>query len=144
MTEKPKRECQSCKKDISTERSNKKFCGKECKKKFVNEKYGIKFDKDVVNTSTRGAINELLICCDLMKRGYHVFRAVSPDTSCDIAIVKGNTLFRVEVTTGHILSSGGKVFYPQKDSSKFDILAVCVSNGTIMYFPDIETIINQS
>jgi hypothetical protein len=46
-----------------------------------------------------GAIGELIVAADLLKKGYHVFRSCSPSCPCDLAILKDEKLFRVEVKT---------------------------------------------
>ena len=37
-----------------------------------------------VSPATRGAIAELRVATDLLARGYHVFRSVSPASPCDL------------------------------------------------------------
>jgi hypothetical protein len=51
-------------------------------------------------TATVGAMTELLICADLIRRGYDVFRAVSPACYCDIIARKEEVTLNVEARTG--------------------------------------------
>lgn len=120
---------------------NAKYCSFACASKAVSSK-----SKSLnvhrtwqVPSGTVGAIHELAVCADLMKRGFHVFRAVSPSCVCDIAVLAGERLLRVEVTTGNV-SGNGTLHYPSKDQSRFDLLAV-VSGEAVHYMPPIETVI---
>jgi hypothetical protein len=88
-----------------------------------------------VNTSHIGAIGEHLVIVDLMKKGYEVFRAVSPGTTVDL-IVQQTTdptwLRRVEVTKGKRRKNGDLRWQPHK-STRYDWLAVWEDDGTITY-----------
>lgn len=46
---------------------------------------------------TNGAAAELLVCVDLMRSGYHVYRAVSPATPSDLVAISDEETLRVEV-----------------------------------------------
>ena len=49
---------------------------------------------------TLGALSELQVAVDLMAKGYHVFRALSPDCPCDlVAFRPGEPPVRIEVMT---------------------------------------------
>jgi hypothetical protein len=50
--------------------------------RFVVSAFGIGFA-----SGAKGAMGELLVSLDLMKRGYSVFRAVSPETPFDLVAV---------------------------------------------------------
>lgn len=94
-----------------------------------------------VTTPTVGAMNELLVACRLMLLGYNVFRALSPSCPCDLAILKGEKLIRVEVTTG-TMGITGRLSFPKtklKDGGKCDLLAV-VHKGSIYFSPDLEQV----
>lgn len=39
-----------------------------------------------LNTSVKGSINELIVCCYYLKKGYEVYRNVSPTGKADIVI----------------------------------------------------------
>lgn len=91
-------------------------------------------------SGTTGAIAELIVCADLLKRGFEVFRSVSPSCSCDLAIMKDKKLVRVEVTTGYV-TAGGKITHPKQPQHfhKFDLLAVYVTAlGTVNYVPPLD------
>ncbi len=84
-------------------------------------------------------MHELVVCVDLLRRGYHVFRAVAPNCACDLLILKDGTLTRVEVTTGYI-GLKGNLAHPVKDPNRFDLLAVVTyredGREDIVYRPD--------
>jgi hypothetical protein len=76
-----------------------------------------------------GASSELLVCADLLLKGFEVFRSVSTNCSCDIVALKNGKLLRVESKT---VADKGKI--PSADKAKFDILAV-VTDGGVTYHP---------
>lgn len=79
-------------------------------------------------------MHELLVALDLMRKGYHVFRALSPACPCDLAVVSGGTTYRIEVTSGY-RAKNGRVATPAdkaKQSHKYDVLAIVV-DGEIIY-----------
>lgn len=78
----------------------------------------------------------MLVCADLLLKGYAVFRAVSPACSCDLIVLKDGKLCRVEVTTGH-RRDNGKVNCPLKTPGAYDVLAIVVDDGKeIVYEPN--------
>jgi hypothetical protein len=89
-------------------------------------------------SGTTGAISELLVSSDLLRRGYAVFRALSPSCSCDLAILKGGRLFRVEVRTAYRHQKTRRLFYPKVDPEKSDIAALVVGGTEIIYIPELE------
>jgi len=77
------------------------------------------------------------VSTDLLMHGAEVFRALSPNCSCDLIILKDGKLLRVEVTTGHELLNG-RVIHPKKTFAKRDLLAVVLWDGRIEYRPALE------
>lgn len=113
------------------------YCGEGCRKENVERRYRKLNPRSTLPSSTVGAIGELLVCTDLLRRGYEVFRSVSPNCSCDLAVLKNGTLLRIEVRTGH-RAANGKIYWPIKksDQEKSDHFAV-VTDGEIEYHPDL-------
>ena len=73
-------------------------------------------DECSVPSGTKGAAAELRVAADLMMRGYHVFRALSPACPCDlIAYRDGEPPIRIEVKSGPNIAFG---------SDKNDVVAV--------------------
>lgn len=122
-------------------KKNKKYCSKECGKIVCSKnKYGDSYssiltDKPDIPAASMGAVSELIVCADLIKRGYSVFRAQSPACPCDLVVWLGGKLYRVEVRTGSTSVYTGKLLFPFKESDKgrFDIMAVAKHNGEIAY-----------
>ncbi len=90
-----------------------------------------------MNTSDRGAISELAVAVDLMYRGFEVFRALSPASSCDLIIYRDGKALRVEVKTDRRLAFKT---HRKKEGSKFlektDIVAIPME-GYIDYYPTL-------
>lgn len=138
--------CEGCGIEMDRfERKNKKYCTTECRKRF--EKNGYQPVVRVgpqVSTGVRGAINELIVCADLMNRGYSVFRSVSQSCSCDLIAMKPNVnlpvqqqnYLRVEVTTATRTKKGDAVFAPH-DPDAYDLLALVFVDGEIEYRPKL-------
>ena len=87
-----------------------------------------------VNTSHIGTLGELLVSVDMMRRGYQVFRALSPGSSCDMLVLKNNEVLRVEVTKGsRHTKDQTKLWWPKHAPERYDIIAVWEDNGLITY-----------
>jgi hypothetical protein len=87
-------------------------------------------------TGTVGALHELTVAVDLLRRGYAVFRALSPTCGCDLAVLKGRDLLRVEVKSAYRGRSGNLILgITKKDrpSARFEILALVERSGRITY-----------
>jgi len=89
--------------------------------------------KEKISTGKTGAISELIVCADLLDKGYEVFRSISQSCSCDLIAMKNNEIIKIEVKTGRI-KSDGNIGYAIKEEQKnnFDILAIVV-NQSITY-----------
>ena len=83
---------------------------------------------------TVGALNELRVSIDLIERGFHVFRALSPCCPCDLVVFSPEgACLRVEVKTSY--ARAGRLMEPSAkalDGRIFDILAL-VTTGSIVY-----------
>lgn len=93
-----KKPCKGCDKEIPA-RANKLYCGVNCPGRSsyqhsVNKILGL-------SPGTVGAMSELLVSIDLMKKGYDVYRALSPASGSDIIAIKGETILKLEIRTGH-------------------------------------------
>ena len=131
--------CECCQKKMKNCLPHKKYCSPSCEKKSKSVQFerNIPKDKSInINSSVTGAMNELIVCSDLLRRGHSVFRSVSNACSCDIIILIDKNIKRIEVTTGTMFSNN-KFSIPKKDRSKFDILAIVFRNGEILYEPEI-------
>lgn len=137
-----KASCIVCGKDIPERRLKAtkgvaKYCSHECISENHRRKYREqnKLVFSGIPSGTVGAINELRVSVDLLTRGYHVFRSLSPACICDLVIVVDHRAFRIEVTTGHH-TRDGKLQYPRHDEFRYDVLAVVLPE-VIIYFTDV-------
>jgi len=70
--------------------------------------------------STVGAMAELCVAADLLRHGFEVFRAVSPHSTCDLAVLKGNAA-----------------------KNPHDILAIYhAGEGIVAYTPELQSLSN--
>jgi hypothetical protein len=129
-------DCVQCGASFIGDGRRRRFCSAACRNTNYLNTYVKGNPKTVMASATVGAVSELIVCADLLKRGKAVFRAVSASCSCDLAILDNSGLKRVEVTTGH-LSPTGKLMHPSKAKEKYDILAVVtMPSGSITYTPE--------
>lgn len=126
--------CLECGSPIVGRKKDAVYCSSKCCSTAYNRKYGLTRMYDATRPTT-GAINELLVATDLMKRGFGVFRALSPSCQCDLMALVDGKPSRIEVTTGW--RGPKRLHYPTKDKSRFEVLAVVERGGIITYMPDI-------
>lgn len=77
-------------------------------------------------------MHELVVATDLLRRGYDVFRSLSPASTCDLAILKNRRLIRVEVTTAASRNDHQVTIPKARERArgvKFDLLAIVIRNG---------------
>lgn len=108
-------------------RRRAKFCSEACSKAYHRERYASANEalRVKIPPGTVGALAELVVAVDLMERGLEVFHAMSPSSSCDLAVLDGAVLRRVEVRTGHRTATGRLVFFRNpRDDGRHDLFAV--------------------
>lgn len=110
----------------------RKYCSRNCRTRAYTQWKRLPFASGTV-----GTIGELLVSADLLVKGFAVFRALSPNCPCDLAVLEQGQLLRVEVTKGTRARSG-KLIYSPHDSKRFDLMAVWCENGQIVYMPELE------
>jgi hypothetical protein len=129
------RQCEKCGEDFESLRQRQKFCGPKCRAEHDKEQwYKVNPPKGMA-TATTGTVSELVVAVDLLRRGFSVFRAMSPACNCDLAVLSDGRLCRVEVKTAYITKSG-ELTHPTVDCSRFDVLAL-VRGDLISYRPSI-------
>ena len=123
--------CEFCKAPIPKERQRHgaKFCSDRCRVRRDLERYHSKNPKTTLPKTTSGAISEYRVIVDLLAKGFEVFRSAALASSCDLAILKDNSLFRVEARTGK-RSATGKVYRPVQKVNT-DILATVLPDQII-------------
>jgi hypothetical protein len=93
-----------------------------------------------VKCGSIGAIAELIVCSDLLRQGFDVFRSVSNNAACDIiAATYSGELCRIEVKSA-VMRKGTIRFKRYRfDTLKHDVLAlVFVKTGEIEYSVDVQ------
>ena len=87
-----------------------------------------------------GAMSELMVCADLLKRGFDVYRSVTRTGLFDLIAAKNGIVCRVEVKTAHKLSQGGlsSRFRPNQIGTHDIAAYVLIREGKIQYSRDIQ------
>ena len=124
------KKCKECGKEFITGYP-KKYCSRKCYLEHIRKTYRPHPYQKNLCSGTIGTINELIVCTDLMKKGYAVFRAVSYSCSCDLVIFKDKKLSRVEVTSGWFVN--GKVKGRPHKKENYDIMAIVIAGEKIFY-----------
>lgn len=134
---KPKefKSCRECHKEFSSSTRSQIYCSEKC----AMAKYSsnvLKVDGVKLVGSKVGTIAELVVCADLIKRGYDVFRAVSPSSGADLVAIKNENKVFVEVRTAQV-SQSGKLSYPTNLNCDYVNYFACVihKSNTITYIP---------
>lgn len=75
-----------------------------------------------------------------MRRGFHVYRALSPACPCDLVAIDETRTIRVEVKTGEFRASGdhGAVAIRDGQRERCDTVAAVFADDSITYDPPIE------
>lgn len=132
------RTCVSCGAEMLISTSNrsheaKKYCSKACHSTYLRGGEKILGN---LSAGTVGALGELVVSADLMRRGYEVYRALSPASSCDVLALKDGQMFSIEVRTGW-KSLGGRLT-TNKVNLKAQYLAIVIHReGEVIYQPDL-------
>ena len=88
-----------------------------------------------------GAASELVAAADLIAKGYEVFRAQTPNASCDLIALKNGICERVEVRTGRMRSDGTVTCgFDGGDHGRSDLLAVVLKAERMVYYVRSATI----
>jgi hypothetical protein len=113
-------------------RTSQKYCDVFCRDRN-------KDDESEFCTAFIGAIHETQVALDLMRKGWDVFRSMSPTGPVDLVIVCRTVTLRVQVRKAHKTTPGG-VSYPKAglddDDGLFDVLALSFADGSVLYSPE--------
>jgi len=127
--------CINCKQKLpdSLIRRHAIYCSTYCRQEAARKETGTYYvDGKMIAAGVTGAIHELVVCVSLMKIGFYVFRAQSPACPCDLIAMKGEALYKIEVTTGK--KSIKTLSFPKKRSGYiFDYIAIVLVDGSIIY-----------
>lgn len=89
-----------------------------------------------------GASSELFVAADLLRQNREVYRALAPNSSCDLAVLHDKQVVRIEVRTGHRAESRDlpTCQWTDYDRNKgVDVLAVVVQHPTAIFYLDPRT-----
>lgn len=131
--------CRGCEKEFLAKNKTRAYCNSRCQrdskfKLFQENSHRTVFMGDSIPDGTVGAIHELVVSVDLMRKGFHVFRAQSPACPCDLICLGNEKTMRVEVKTGRWKLNGSLVYSSVKNTTdRFDVLAVVLYDGSIVY-----------
>src|SRR3990167_1229740 len=108
-----------CQKENRTSFRRQRICSGKCKEDYYKREYIISGKSDYPSYNV-GAIAELAVSVDLMKKGFSVFRAVSQASYCDLIAINTTTKVKLEleVRTGY-KNMKGVISFP-KHLSKYD------------------------
>lgn len=126
--------CQTCEKPFFGS-LRQIFCSNRCSP-WVSMSHVTK-TPFTASASTKGAIAELLVAADLMKQGFEVYRALSPDSKCDLLAIKNNQVFHYEIRTANYykssLDGSSKLVYPTKRINGKSVVVITHSDNKIHY-----------
>ena len=140
--------CKQCGDEIDEKRLRKgaKFCSYTCQKAWWGKGAENDFAASRVDlpSGTVGALAELAVSVDLVARGFEVFRALSPASSCDLAVLTDKRrLLRVEVRTAYLRGGEPYLNVAKKDPGRQDFYALVIHTSPRQIFyvwPDGSTV----
>ncbi len=136
------RECRECGKPIPQKRLNRwpgvLSCSADCTESYMrrNRRSLSPHEGLGLTTGAIGAISELVVAAELLRRGYDVFRNVAPTGKVDLVAMKQEKVVKVQVRTGRISPSTGTLNYPKQGISGCDVVAVAMCENVRYFTPD--------
>lgn len=120
--------CAWCSRELDTG-GGRKYCSPLCRGRAQRSR---RFAVVGVPSATVGAINELVVGTQLMRGGWHVFRAMSSACPYDLVATQKDRIVRIEVTTGKAGISGK--LHGLKVGA-FDHVAAVLPSGEVEWRP---------
>lgn len=127
--------CEICSKKSTVSYKQQKTCSRECgllRKQRITGRYSC---DTTIPSGTVGAISELEISSDLMKKGYSIFRSLSPSCFCDIVAIKNEKILKIEIRTGY-MTNKEKIFFPRKKHGEIDLFGIYERNLNKCFYFD--------
>lgn len=122
-----------CNNEVKGNNPNKKYCSKTCCKEAHRKKTA--WEGSVLSSSMKGSISELVVAVDLMKRGWDVYRALSPAAPTDLIAIRDNQTIKIEVRSGSRDKNSSLCFPRFKDRDSFSDQYAVVEGKDIFYIP---------
>jgi endogenous inhibitor of DNA gyrase (YacG/DUF329 family) len=130
--------CIMCQAQKTSQNPHTKFCSNECRNKRESIAQGRYTTDKTVSPASTGAMSELIVSADLLRKGYAVFRAVSPSCYCDIIAIKKDVIWHIEVRTGYKNPRTHSLNFPRRISENVNVVAVVERNLGEIYFLAID------
>ena len=131
--------CAECDRRFHQKHDYQSFCSRRCAaSRNAPRRASLVSHHDVpLSTGTKGALAEMRVATDLMARGLHVFRAVSPACPCDLIVMllSGRTI-RIEVKTIQVDRRSGKAYFQKAANDQFDVICH-VDENNLIYVPPV-------
>jgi hypothetical protein len=129
---------------IITRRNKRKYCSDLCVAKDEQRAFAAGIAGRDARRIERAAYSELMVCADLLRRGFHVYRSVSSTSGCDLVAIHEDRVIRVEVKTAVRRKSGElKGLLRDGQPSKHDVLALVAYDGEIQYVPEVGRVLPE-
>lgn len=123
--------CDHCEEEFIAETNGSRCPKKRCVDYRRLKKVKTHKEFESLSPGQIGALGELMVSCDLIKKGYEVFRALSQSCSCDLVALKNEKCVRIEVRYSNtIYIPTGKGMVNKKHRA--DVLAI-VTGKEITY-----------
>jgi hypothetical protein len=88
---------------------------------------------EAYSSGTTGAASELIVCAELMRLGFNVFRCESPHAPFDLIAYRDGRFLRVEVKTVSLQKTAPTFAVPKND--EWDLVAlVSKATGDVFFF----------
>jgi len=113
--------CATCGKPFIQVGPRHLYCSKRCQP--WHGKY--RSNSELPSTAT-GALAELIVGIDLIRKGYDTFKSITPCSKFDLVAFKNGAIYKIEVKTAHKLDKGKVSFSPHRHADH-DILALYVA-----------------
>lgn len=106
------------------------------RRKTKHRNYAARFGIEL-SSHTIGCISEMLVCADLLQKGWHVYRSISPHAPDDLVARREKKTVAVEVRSGRQNRAGVISCAKPIREKTWDVLAVVLPSGEIHYQPEI-------
>jgi hypothetical protein len=87
-----------------------------------------------------GGFSEMIVCADLLKRGFYVFRSITPNAPYDVIAIKNNDIKKIEIRTAlkgvrGNCRIGKKINHKENPPDNF--AGVLFENNSCFYEPEL-------
>ena len=133
--------CEMCGNKFETYYADKKTCSEKCKQNRYEKLTGRFVEENRnsgLSTGTVGAMSELLVSSDLLRKGYAVFRSVSPACFCDLIAIKEKKMLKMEVRTAYKSRETDNLLYTKRLHGEVDCFGLHERNSGAIYYRDLK------